>query len=547
VQLRTFGRRTARLSLAAATVASLAGVALVAASGGPAGAAQFNNGFDCSGQLSSSNNICVDGGTNATTSSGGTLTVTPASSGITPLTLTGVYNDFLGSLNTSTGAVSFPASQAAWVSTLTGTLSGVTATIQISDDGTVTGTYDPTTGAVTETGNLTVTLDNKAAVGAAGVCTYTQPFDVSGTISAPKQVNLTYAEAQGTVSQGSTPVALSSTNGTGEGCGLAEAVLAGATQTLSLPVTVFVYSPVSLPTPTLSVSPTSGNPGTTVSFTGTGYEPDQSVTVAFTTPAAGKTVDSTTVTSTSSGDISGSLSTANEATGVNPLVASYTYDGITLSASASYTVTAPYTCTTDGTTGTTSCSISQVASVSVQGAALTITENAASGTANTQTQVVLSKVTLNGSWQTTSGTLNPVTVVDARGTLAGWTLTGQFTARTKSGYWADNPNGNPGAFENETPVGNPQDNYIRADQFSWTPSAAPATETFNGTTVPEGRANEVTAGAASTLSSSSPTTLCQAAAGGGGGTFVCSAPVSLNVPPWVAAGTYAATLNLVVG
>jgi hypothetical protein len=142
------------------------------------------------------------------------------------------------------------------------------------------------------------------------------------------------------------------------------------------------------------------------------------------------------------------------------------------------------------------------------------------------------------------GLPDPVTVVDARGTLAGWTLTGQFTARTKTGYWASNPNGNPGAFENETPVGNAQDNYIRSAQFAWTPTANVGTETFNGKTEPMGRANEIKAAAMSILSTSAPTTLCSAAAGGGGGTFVCGAPVSLNVPPWVAAGTYAATLNL---
>jgi hypothetical protein len=422
----------------------------------------------------------------------------------------------------------------------------VTATIAISDSGTVTGTYDPTTGAVTESGTLSVTLDNEAAAGAAGICTYSQPFDVSGTLSAPKQVNLTYAEATGTVTQASTPVALTSSNGTGEGCGLAYDVLNGASQTLSLPVTAFVYSPINLPTPTLKVTPTSGNPGTTVDFSGTGYVPGQSINVAFTTPATGETVDSTTVTATSTGDISGSIVDTHEATGINPLVASYTYDGIPLSASATEDVTAPYTCTTYGTTGTTSCSISQVAAVTVTGAALTITENSAGG-ANNQTDVVLSKVTLNGTWQTTSGYLNPVTVVDARGTLAGWTLTGQFTARTKTGYWASNPNGNPGAFENETPVGNAQDNYIRSAQFAWTPTVAVGTETFNGGTEPMGRANEIAAAPMSTLSTSAPTTLCSAAPGGGGGTFVCGAPVSLNVPPWVAAGTYAATLNLVIG
>jgi hypothetical protein len=215
----------------------------------PSSAATINDGLDCSTQVSATNNICVDGGSNATSTAGGVLTVTPSNSEITPLVLDGVYNDFLGSLDTSTGAASFPASQAAWVKGLVGTLGGVTATIAISDDGTVTGTYNPSTGAVTESGTLTVTLDNEAAAGAYGLCTYPQPFSASGTLSAPTAVSSTVSMATGTVTQGSTNVALTATNGTGEGCGLAFDVLNGATQTMTLPVTAYVYSAPSVSTP----------------------------------------------------------------------------------------------------------------------------------------------------------------------------------------------------------------------------------------------------------------------------------------------------------
>jgi len=251
--LRRVGVYGAALALGGATLVSAIGLASLTAT--PSSAAAINDGLDCSTQVSATNNICVDGGSNATSTAGGVLTVTPASSEITPLVLDGVYNDFLGSLDTSTGAASFPASQAAWVKGLVGTLGGVTATIAISDDGTVTGTYNPSTGAVTESGTLTVTLDNTAAAGAAGLCTYPQPFLATGTLSAPTAVSSTVSMATGTVTQASTNVALTLANGTGEGCGLAALVLKGATQTLTLPVTAYVDLHASSVTPS---GPTAG-------------------------------------------------------------------------------------------------------------------------------------------------------------------------------------------------------------------------------------------------------------------------------------------------
>ena len=60
---------------------------------------------------------------------------------------------------------------------------------------------------------------------------------------------------------------------------------------------------------------------------------------------------------------------------------------------------------------------------------------------------------------------------------------------------------------------------------------------------------EVTAGPPAVLNNpaGSAKELCGTnKAPGGGGGFVCSAGLSLAVPPYVAAGTYSATLNLVV-
>jgi hypothetical protein len=46
----------------------------------------------------------------------------------------------------------------------------------------------------------------------------------------------------------------------------------------------------------------------------------------------------------------------------------------------------------------------------------------------------------------------------------------------------------------------------------------------------------------------SPDMLCETVGGGpgGGGGFLCSAGMSLAVPPYVASGTYSATMNIVV-
>lgn len=60
---------------------------------------------------------------------------------------------------------------------------------------------------------------------------------------------------------------------------------------------------------------------------------------------------------------------------------------------------------------------------------------------------------------------------------------------------------------------------------------------------------EVTAGSPAVLNNPAGTAkeLCGTNKNpGGGGGFVCSAGLSLAVPPYVAAGTYSATLNLVV-
>lgn len=319
-----------------------------------------------------------------------------------------------------------------------------------------------------------------------------------------------------------------------------------------------------LGTPTLTVSPTSGGVGTVVSITGTNWDPQGSkVTVAFTTAATGKTVDSVTLSVTSSGDISGSISvTSNEAVGSNPLDGTQTaFDGSTLTATAAFTVTAiSSTCSIGGTTGLTSCSVQQVISVTITGTNLTITEETTGSNPNATT-VVLTPITLGPQvFQNATGKLNTVQVSDDRGTLVGWTVTATMDSN----------------FTNSSPTGNSIDNEIPASFLTWTPSVSlttpgstdigtfcpgsPTSPGENGCVGPSGQISttqasgvattstpaEVTAGPVANLSTTTAATLCSAAAGGGGGGFNCNASLSLATPPYVAAGTYSATMNITV-
>jgi hypothetical protein len=233
---------------------------------GVAGAASLS----CASQLSGSNNLCVVG-------SGGVLTVTPAASlNTSPLVVHGMANAMLGTLS-SNGTTSFPASGAQWVSGLQGTLAGITATISIQDDGTATGSYDPSTGQVSLSGDLRVALSAPT-----GPCTYTQPFQVSGSLGSPSASGGVYT-ATGTVTQASTPVDITN-DPTGSGCGVAESVLKGATQTLSLPVTAY----------------TTVNPSTiSTSSTSSTTSPSSSSTSSSSTPS---TSPSGTVPSASTGE-----------------------------------------------------------------------------------------------------------------------------------------------------------------------------------------------------------------------------------------------------
>lgn len=186
-------------------------------------------------------------------------------------------------------------------------------------------------------------------------------------------------------------------------------------------------------------------------------------------------------------------------------------------------------------------------SAQVQGSLLSMSELPTAGNPSA-TQVTLSSVTLSGQFSDASGQLSTILVNDDRGTLAGWSVTGQLET----------------PFTNAAPTGPQSDNQIPADYLTWTPSVSLATTGSSpGTNQaaagcpsgptgpcpgPSGSLSEVQAGSFSALhdTTGAPVVLCSASAGGGGGSFDCAAALLLAVPPQIAAGTYATVLDLVL-
>ncbi|WP_051799591.1 HtaA domain-containing protein [Catenuloplanes japonicus] len=184
-------------------------------------------------------------------------------------------------------------------------------------------------------------------------------------------------------------------------------------------------------------------------------------------------------------------------------------DPVTASASASSTPEEPEEPEEPGTPG--GGSATQQITAAVTGGALTL---AASGTS-----VALSAATPGA---TATGSLNPVTVSDLRGTNAGWDLVGQVTDFTSTGG-----------------------GVIPADNLGWTPTASVVTSSLKaagGVTAAVSPGSPAAPGAGSGLGASRA--LCKAAAGSSLGSSTCGAALSLGVPESSAAGSYAAVLTL---
>jgi hypothetical protein len=139
----------------------------------------------------------------------------------------------------------------------------------------------------------------------------------------------------------------------------------------------------------------------------------------------------------------------------------------------------------------------------------------------TGSTVTMPAVTLNGFDQVVNGALNAANVIDARGTAAGWDLTGQVSDFV-------GPNG-----------------VIVADNLGWTPAASAITGALPAA---PGAGSAVVAGPVATpgvgTGLGNAKSLCHAAAGVSGGAFTCSGGLSLGIPGSTRTGTYTGVLTL---
>lgn len=255
-----------------------------------------------------------------------------------------------------------------------------------------------------------------------------------------------------------------------------------------------------LATRAIVLSPDTGGLGTPVSISGTEFDPGATLSVVgFDSTGTTPTSDTGTATVDSHGGVTGSI-TINDAATAWVAVAE---DDNPLTEFAA----APFSLSANSCTGS-GCEISQTVVQQVNGTVLSQSQAAS--------VINMTPITLDGTEQTSTGDLNDVTVVDGRGTLEGWSVTATLT---------DLNDGS--AAPNHT---------IPATNMTWTPTCDAV----------DGNASEVTAGSTTTLHNTTAAALCTAAVGGGGGTYVADADLSLVVPSSIAAGTYTATLTLLL-
>ena len=171
------------------------------------------------------------------------------------------------------------------------------------------------------------------------------------------------------------------------------------------------------------------------------------------------------------------------------------------------------------------CDLDQVVQVQVIGATMTMKQAGA--------LINLAPITLNGQPQGTQGALNGMTVTNARGTDAGWSVTGQMTTDFSDGV-GDGvcPATDPTTWDNHC---------IPGANLGWFPSASVAHVQIPGdvaSVTPGGSVTPFQPGLGSAQ------VLCSSPNNHSGGTFSCGGGVALAIPASAAAGTYSGTLTL---
>lgn len=268
-----------------------------------------------------------------------------------------------------------------------------------------------------------------------------------------------------------------------------------------------------LAAPSCTASPDSGGAGTTTTVSCTGFDPGASVSVQTVNSSGTATSDPVVyATASSSGAVTASY-TVNATSTAGIEVTETAPEN--LSAEAPFSASAN-SCIADqnGATGG-SCSISQGATFTVSPGALEMQQTAS--------QIKLSNITLNGTPQTVTGSLNQITVADLRGSGLGWTLNATATNFTGS---------NGGS--------------IPASSLTVTPGCAPDPAALAAAGV-SSFPSTVTAGPAATLGSA--VTLCStpAASSGTGGVFDVTGALSLALPAYLRTGTYLNTITFSLG
>ncbi|WP_327131970.1 WxL domain-containing protein [Streptomyces sp. NBC_01343] len=232
-----------------------------------------------------------------------------------------------------------------------------------------------------------------------------------------------------------------------------------------------------------------GRPGAEVEVTGAGFAPGAAVTVAGRAGAA-ETADRVAATADERGGILARLPVTERAT-----TAVVAYEGAAWSARrgsgpAAYTVVAAAPTAT------------QRVSAVVEPGALSMTQAGES--------ITLGGVSY-GQGGAAPGRIGTVTVTDARGGPAGWTLTGKITEFT-----------GPGGVR------------IPGASLSWTPRC----------TVAPGGTGRCVAGGAGAVGPEGAVLASAPDAAPAGGTFTIDATVTLRVPPYTPPGAYRAVLTL---
>jgi hypothetical protein len=294
-----------------------------------------------------------------------------------------------------------------------------------------------------------------------------------------------------------------------------------------------------LGTPTVTLSPANGGPGTTVSVSGSNFNPSQAITLSGRSGAAapygaggsGSAGTATTDTAATSANSTGAFSavnivvtdTATNAIGALQGTPPYGLSQGSNAAFAAFQVNQDQCTRQTGTNTPVLCETKQNITATVNAGALTQQAFAYSGPGSagyTSTAIPMGAVTTSISSQTLGGFINPITVTDVRGGTATWSLTADMPDLVGSGTAAG------ASIEDENLV---------LGGVSCT--AAP------------GSATGITQGAGGNFGGTA-LTVCDASSNAAnsagdtkGGQWVASAPLTLTVPAFQQAGAYASTIT----